>query len=76
MFDKKPTKSELIKMLDKHTQHQEAANMISSDIYNWLLENRPDSELICELGCLSVTEPRSYKSLVLEEFGYKEKNDD
>ena len=61
------TKLELKKMLKKHTKLQNEANEIERQINELLTTHCPNSQLLCELGCLSVTEPCNYEKQVYQE---------
>lgn len=61
------TKQELKRLLKRHTKLQVEANTIERQISGLLSEYCPDSQLLCELGCLCVTEPSNY-----EKEAYKE----
>ena len=61
------TKLELKKLLKKHTKLQDEANKIEREIANLLNIYCPNSELLFELGCLSVTEPSNYEKRAYKE---------
>ena len=61
------TLRELMNLLKKHTKLQNEANKIKFEITELLINFCPGSPLLCELGCLSVTEPSNFEKRVFEE---------
>ena len=65
------TLRELKNLLKKHTKLQNEANKIKAEVVSLLIDFCPDSPLLCELGCLSVTETNNFEKRVFEELKEK-----